>query len=339
MSKPTVFFGPFIGEFGWEFHSWSGWVNFVSTEYFKGFNRIAASVPGRQVLYPEVDTVLFHPAWWNELPIIPRAYFTDAWGNGDGGDAVLGHRLLEEYRRQLPDGTTVFCPFVLNRFEPQNLVFDAFHPIPVSKQRLRPLRATPAVADRLPPSVRSGSQPVVSLFPRRRPIRPLYNWSEDRYRLLVDRLQRAGFLVAVLGEPGGCHFVDGVPEGCVDLIHVDPMLRTELHVACLERSAFALGAMSGAVPFALAVGCPTLTWGEPMAHFRCYETNFFRTRTYYFPRTDPSADEVWDEAKLFAANRSRRQWLSHAAFQLINRGPVGTRVYWRLWPFTVLAKP
>lgn len=335
--KPSVFFGPFIGEFGWELHSWSGWVNLVATEYFKDYHRIAATAPGRQVLYPEVDTVLFHPTWWNELPLVPRAYRTDSWGRGDEGDAVLAHRLLDEYRRQLPDGTTIFCPFVPNRFEPQNLVLDPVKPIPVNKQRLRPLRASAAIADRLPLSLRNASQPVVSLFPRLRPIRPLYNWSEDKYRSLVDRLQGAGFLVAILGEPGGCHFVDGVPQGCVDLIHLDPMLRTELHVACLQRSTFALGAMSGAVPFALAAGCPMLTWGEPKAHFRCYETNYFRTRTYYLQRTDPSVDEVWHEAMLFARNRSRRQAWSHTAFQLINRGPLGARIYWRLWRLTLAA--
>ena len=348
--KPTVFFGPFIGEFGWELHSWSGWVNFVSTEYFKDYNRIAATAPGRGVLYPEVDTVLFHPSWWNELPIIPRAYSTDGWAKGDQRDVALAHQLLDEYRSQLPEGTTVFCPFILNRFDPQDLVFGVeatprprggadmvTHTIPMGKQRLRPLRASAAVADRLPASVRNASQPVVSLFPRLRPIRPTHNWSEDKYRSLVDHLQGAGFLVAVLGEPGGCHFVDGVPDGCVDLIQVDPMLRTELHVACLQRSTFALGGMSGAVPFSLAVGCPMLTWGEPSAHFRCYETNYFRTRTYYFQKTDPSADEVWNEAMLFARNRSGRHWLAPAAFQLINHGPVGTRIYWRLWRLTLAA--
>lgn len=337
--KPSVFFGPFIGEFGWELHSWSGWVNYVSTEYFGNYHRIAATAPGRGVLYPEVDTVLFHPAWWTELPIIPRAYFTDGWSRGEQQDMTLAHKLLDEYRSRLPEGTTVFCPFSLNRFAPQNLVFGietaageiVTHIIPTEKQRLRPLHAPADVADRLPESLRETTQPIVSLFPRDRPIRVDFNWSEQKYRALIVHFQRAGFLVAILGEPGGCYFADGVPEGCVDLIHADPALRSGLHVACLERSALAAGAMSGAVPFALAAGCPTLTWGLAKAHFRCYETNFFRTRTYYYPKTDPSADEVWQQVLMFVRNRSWRQWLSRTAFHLINHGPVGTRLYWRLW--------
>ena len=51
----TVFFGPFVGEFGWEMLYWHAWVNKVSNGKFKNYKKIVASFSGRESFYPNAD--------------------------------------------------------------------------------------------------------------------------------------------------------------------------------------------------------------------------------------------------------------------------------------------
>ena len=83
--QPTVFFGPFIGEFGWELTWWHGWVRKVCMREFKDYRKIAASFPGRQPFYPCVDEFWELPQHFVNLRSSGHGYYTDAWRGGYPG--------------------------------------------------------------------------------------------------------------------------------------------------------------------------------------------------------------------------------------------------------------
>lgn len=78
----TVFFGPFVGEFGWEMARWQWWVRKVCLEEFKDFRKIACSFPGRAAFYPNVDEFWPLPQSFLNLKLIPWGYITAGWREG-----------------------------------------------------------------------------------------------------------------------------------------------------------------------------------------------------------------------------------------------------------------
>ena len=54
-SNPIMFFGSFIGEFGWELEHWQGWVRAVCQEFFINHRVIVSSRQEYATLYPYAD--------------------------------------------------------------------------------------------------------------------------------------------------------------------------------------------------------------------------------------------------------------------------------------------
>ena len=130
---------------------------------------------------------------------------------------------------------------------------------------------------------------------------------------LIERLQHSmpEFTIAILGEPGGAHFADGVPTGCVDLINVPSDRRMDIQIAALQKSEMALGSMSGALLVALAVGCPSLIWGYPAHQLQYHRENFMATLLLYLAEIDPSLDTVAElagslRAMVLSSRQARR---------------------------------
>ncbi len=336
----TVFFGPFLGEFGWELSFWHGWVRKACREAFQQDRKIACSYPGRQPFYPEVDEFWPLPEEFVRKVKSPHAYYADGWRRGYPGirEQVLtfrsvavdllhlrrprkrvverpvnlpdlepeAERLLEMFRRKLPEDTLFFTPWKPNRFEPDGLEFGIrilegkgkvprfqIKPIDFKDQQFELLGPTPAgekaFLDRI------GERELIAVFPRHRNLRrPEKNWSKEKYQELIQLLQRQypDLAVAVLGEPGGAYFADGVPEGCLDLIHVPASLRMDVQIAALKRARMALGGISGALLVALAAGCPTLIWGYAAEQARYHGENVLGTPLIYHADADASVKTV-----------------------------------------------
>lgn len=83
--QPTVIFGPFIGEFGWEIMHWMGWVNQMSLTKYSSYKKIVISYPGRSVLYPYADKFIELPKWFLDLKPSARNYILDGWLEGYPG--------------------------------------------------------------------------------------------------------------------------------------------------------------------------------------------------------------------------------------------------------------
>lgn len=314
-----VFFGPFIGEFGWELLFWHGWVRKMCLEKYKNYYKIAASFPGRQPFYPLVDEFLSHPTELLKGNISSRAYYTDNWRRGfyKGDDKLvvgeeLVNSLISYYRGLVGEDTQFIVPTRWNIFPDLGLEFGIKCPPEATSDneiKTKRILFKDQVFDYLFPSKKGvrecskivdSSTPIIAIFPRaRRTRRSDKNWAKEKYESLITLLQNAypNYAVGIFGEPGGAYFVEGVPVACLDFININPMLRMDIQVAALKQTVLALGSMSGAVLVALACGTPSVTWGYPESERRYHYENFMNTYFYYIPDIDPVVECVFSTVK------------------------------------------
>lgn len=357
----TVFFGPFIGELGWEMLYWQGWVRRVCLEEFRDYRKIAASFPGREPLYPYVDELWPLPDYFLDLRVSGHGYFTDWWRKGipkpqntsvsrvvrtvatsRGARAAVARalgqliparlrqllmwgwipalrfsrsmpdvepfaeRMLADFKAKLPPDTSYFVPWKGNYYVADALEFGVtitertddpdFRVVAIDYryQLLERLEPTPTGLELCREFVPEDSR-LIAVFPRWRTMRrPDKNWPRRRYEQLIQELQHTfpEFEIAILGEPGGAYFSDGVPEGCIDLINVPHHHRLDIQIAALRQSVLALGSISGALTVALAAGCPAVMWGY--SHFLdvYHKANFLGTPMIYYPEPNPTVEVV-----------------------------------------------
>lgn len=218
--------------------------------------------------------------------------------------------MLSDFRRLLPEDTIWFVPWKTNRVESDGLEFGVHIPagaLPTkSLARIQRISFEHQILEHLDPTeygeslfreVASGDRSLIALFPRHRNLRRAdKNWSRAKYSELVQVLQQLypSHKVAIFGEPGGAHFADSIPDGCLDLINVPPERRMDIQIAALKRSHMALGSMSGAMLVALASGCPALIWGFPQAQARYHRENFMGTPMIYHADMDPEVNRIVD---------------------------------------------
>ena len=112
--EKTVFFGPFVGEFGWELSCWHGWVKRLCRTRYKKYYKIACSFPGHYPFYLDVDEFQALPSDFLKIPISSRNYITDCWiGNYPKPDVEaklpnvwpLLEKVIERLKKKLPKDT------------------------------------------------------------------------------------------------------------------------------------------------------------------------------------------------------------------------------------------
>lgn len=229
-----------------------------------------------------------------------RATYIRHW-SGESVEPFV-HRIIDELKTTFPIGTTFVTPFQINSFgnlsfghdvsvDPEHLADAATQPS-FNSQDLRKLAPNPSarklVADWLSPERR-----LVAVFPRSRPFRRTdKNWSRENYLALADYLRTQGFEVAFLGAPGGSYFAGESTGPHLDFVNLSNLDRLNLHLAVLERSKFAIGAMSGSLLVALAAGCPSIIFGDQRQQLRYYEENYLRTSMIYIATLNPNVDDL-----------------------------------------------
>jgi hypothetical protein len=309
----TVFFGPFVGEFGWELLFWHGWVRRLCRTRYKDYYRIACSFPGRYPFYPEVDEFWPLPKEFLQIPISPRNYMTDYWIAGqpkaDAGEALpdVWPRLLsviEDFKKKLPEDTEFIHPWVFRydredrRYYGVDKDFNTYAP-PYSKQVLEKLEPTQIGVEEFKKILKKDEK-LIALFPRKKIFRrPDKNWQKEKYEILIKLIQKElpCYKVAILGEPDGAFFFDGVPEGCIDLINVNPNQRMDIQLAALKQSELAIGSQSGAITFALNAGCKALSWGLPKGERAFTKENYISSPLFFLPHPNPSVRLVFKYIK------------------------------------------
>lgn len=317
--EKTVFFGPFLGELGWEFAYWHGWVRKMCREKYQSYRKIAASYPGRESFYPEVDEFWSHPPEITNLKISQRGYITDSWigdlpkaNNPAGIDKNISQHadnLLNKYREMLPKDTVFYIPHKLNIYclggnqyfigtlflkglflykKPKVLSAHLGH------QAFEPLKATKRGKGFLTKLV-NPRQKMIAVFPRHRTSRrPDKSWVKEKYDLLIDYLKEKypKYLIGIFGAPGGSYYLNGCPRNCLDFINLPEDLRFDVQIAALERSDLAIGSESGGIHNALLVGCPTIEWGWAISNKKVKELNFLKTRFVFWPEVDPHVETI-----------------------------------------------
>ncbi|MHA1676913.1 MAG: hypothetical protein ACTSU6_07020, partial [Candidatus Njordarchaeales archaeon] len=317
----TVFFGPFIGEFGWELLYWQGWVRKVCKEEYRGYRKIASSFPGREPFYPYVDEFWPHPQEILDYKISSRGYITDFWRNNfpRPEDRISSQErfevepiirgLLERYKKVLPSDTLYYIPFKMNYYTKDNLWFGVNYPerpisnndfvtknIPFQYQCLEEILPTWRGKEFFRQIYNEGKN-LIAIFPRyRRFRRPDKNWDQKNYDELIELLQQYcgdRYNIAIFGEPTGAFYAGGVPKNTLDLINIPDEVRMDVQVAALKRTVLALGSMSGAILFALACRVPAVTWGYLKQMPRYYQENFLGTDLIYYPRIKASPRKIF----------------------------------------------
>ena len=318
--KKTVFFGPFFGEFGWEASFWHGWVRKMCRKKYRSYRKIAASYPGREPFYPDVDEFWPHPSEINKLKISQRGYIADCWignlpetDNQTGIDKNIGQyaeRLFQKYQKELPDNTIFYVPYKLNTYQlngnkylfgvlflkglilyrmPKTLslkfehqIFESLEPTSEGREFLQ--------------QIVDSKKKIIAVFPRYRLSRRIdKSWPREKYDLLIKDLQRkyTEHIIGIFGAPGGAYYVDGVPSGCLDLINLPKEKGFDVQLAALKQSDIAIGSISGALRVAQLAQCPVVEWGPPIEQKEVLEKqNFLKTRSIFWPEKNPSVEIV-----------------------------------------------
>jgi hypothetical protein len=318
MEKKTVFFGPFVGEFGWELLFWQGWVRRLCRTRYKKYRKIASSAPGRHPFYPDVDEFWPLPQNFLKIKYSARNYITDYWISrypkpdieADLSDVwPILEKIIYNFKKRLPTNTEFIHPWSF-RYDQEdrrhygiemknfpNCSSDKdfiVHSIPWSKQVLEPLEPT-LMGVRILKKIINLKKKIIAIFPRERIYRrPDKNWQKEKYEHLIRLINKnfPEYQLAILGEPGGSFFSDGVPEGCIDLINIDSNSRMDVQLAVLKRADLALGGQSGGVSFAMASGCKTLSWGYAENEKSFRKENFTKTPFVFLLTPNPSVDLV-----------------------------------------------
>lgn len=358
----TIFFGPWIGEFGWEYSHWHAWVNEVSRKEFKNDITIASSFQGREPFYINTSKFLAHPKEYGQLFKGKRNYITDNWiddrpnnksfsindkckSNNNFNQIKIANQLLNYYKKSLPDNTIFYVPWLLNKICIDNhilkigvedlgeslkkkhflksikyflvnkisdLLFTqdlkyringhlyqqgiATYPIPLTKQNFFKLKASKKNFKNLSVNPKDKlKKNIISIFPRKRDDRrPDKNFGEEKYINLIESIKKKypGFKVALLGEPNGSYFANGVPEECIDLINIPDAERMNQQIYILENSVMAIGSISGAMLVSLGSGCPSLIWGFHDAKIPTHDNNPLSTPLHYLSNMHPQVFDI-----------------------------------------------
>lgn len=314
--KKTIFFGPFVGEFGWELLFWHDWVKRMCRTRYKDYYRIACSFPGRYPFYPEVDEFWPLPEDFLRNTISSRGYITDCWINGYPRPSInvvlpdicpLLGKVINDFKKKLPSATEFIHPWEF-RYDKEDKKYygvdikhsprsdDDFiaYNIPRQKQVVGYLNPTQK-GIKILKTIISPEEKIISIFPRNRLFRrPDKNWSKENHEFLIKEIQKElpKFKIGILGEPGGAFFTDGVPAGCIDLINIDQNYRMDVQLAALKQSKLAIGSISGAILFVLASGCKAITWGGLDQEKACAKENFMNSPFIFLAHKNPSVNLI-----------------------------------------------
>ena len=225
--------------------------------------------------------------------------------------------MLMEIKKQLPNDTLYYVPWKHNKVDNSELEFGLLspdhpkmkieHPLPVEKRLLIEPLGREFQSTKFLTSSTTGrycleklidkEKKLICLFPRYREHYSSRNWAREKYLALIKklRLDFPDLQIAIIGEPGGTYFVDGVPTGTIDLINVEEENRTAIQIAALEKSIFAVGSSSGGLNLAYYSGCPVFKWSNPKDIPPDIDSQVLTTPVKIIPSTHPEVDQIYPE--------------------------------------------
>ncbi len=120
----NYFFGPFIGEFGWELVHWHGWLRHIKEKYLNNRKLIVSSFPGRYPLYEFADEFIPIPDWYLKNEFSQRGYYLD-WEDYD-----------IDKQNKIKTETEKLLNFYVNLFKDRNVRIVNEYPQKIYTQKL-----------------------------------------------------------------------------------------------------------------------------------------------------------------------------------------------------------
>ena len=328
----TAFFGPFIGELGWELLYWQGWVRKFCEDNPNVFT-IACSRSGRECFYPFVKEFKAIPDEFFKNNFSSKSYISDFWSKDDlpvytqssnkkffifdqqinlktKSDFYYEEEfknLKKKMTESLPKDATIYDPTSINKYEQiffgtKKIVSkqgNLYKSIPVhfknqSFSKLKPVGEARKYIEQF----NLNPKKTIAIFPRKRDIRrPDKNWPKSYYYDLINIIQNnlSDYKILLIGYENGAYFKDEKVKGTIDLINIPNSNRLNIHVAALSLSTIALGSLSGAILFALASGVQSVTWGPSNSRFLVYYENekMLNSPLIYYPNINISPEIIF----------------------------------------------
>lgn len=288
--RPILFFGPWIGEFGWEAARWQGGVRKLATGRQKECRIIVAGDPGHHPFYEYADEYWWTPGFFRERRFTRDCHEVRPHRDRESCLAALKYVLA----RELALTGEVQDLVVPRRFEPEEQ----------EHVRLTPSAAAASYRQQL---IGRGvfSADYVCVLPRRRELNPEKNWGAQNWLKLCELMSAEyGLSVIVLGGEEDTERLER--DDCVHLLAIAEDRKLDVNIAMFQGARFAVGSEGGGLLLSLLCGTPTFMFGHNVWQERLTrDENFLDTPCMYLGRPDNkhSYDEVAEGVRKFMRDR------------------------------------
>ncbi|MFO7958006.1 MAG: methyltransferase domain-containing protein [Candidatus Brocadiia bacterium] len=270
-SRPIVFFGPWIGEFGWEVARWQGGVRRLARVKGGQCRIVIAGDPGHHPFYECADEY-----WWTPGFFRAQTFTRDCEG-------IRPHNERKRYLRAIRG--VLARELQLSGQVSEIIAPRRFTPAEQDHIRLEPSEA--AVAYRSQLIERGDIDPdYACIFPRRRALNPHKNWGSENWGRLSRYLaEECGLSVVVLGGESDSEQLG--PPAYGRLLRLSADRKLDVNIAMLKGAQFAVGSEGGGLFLSLLCGTPTFMFGHEVWQTRLTEEeNFLQTPCFYLARPD-----------------------------------------------------
>lgn len=273
----TVFFGPFLGELGWECSRWRGFIQHWWEEQYPKANVIVASFPGRESLYRSLNAKFIPlPQWF-----LDKKYDVDSYESVDITPADYG-KLLRYFKQFYNVGETREirtprgCNYILPALRNQKII------------RLNASDSARELSDR----VLKGNEEFILVSARGRSRGAARNWPERSWKKLITNIRSAypNLAVVIVGNPSGSSLNGFEGEKIINLMDKVPgEIAIDVTIAFLERATTYITSQSGSTHLGLQTGCPSIVLGhEEKRH--AVEENYLKTPCMFLETPNYNAD-------------------------------------------------
>ena len=231
--KKLLIAGPWVGEFGWELFCWHAYVRAMS----RNFDRtVIISSKHSEFLYKDFcdKFIAFDPDVGDYKDSYYKVGFSDT-------PEMWNHWLGESLYDKNVHNLTIFKPRRIG-YPPRTHFSQTFK---FGKYQIKPEYL------KLGKKKKKDKKTII-LHARARNLRPEDNWSEKKWKILVDKIDKLCYNVICVGLKKESHHI----KGTIDLRECSQNKLINL----LSSSTCILGPSSGAMHLASLCGCPQVVW-------------------------------------------------------------------------------
>ncbi len=271
-TRPILFVGPWVGEFGWEVARWQGGVRKRVRARGEGRRIIVGTDQGHGVFYEFADEVWSLPdTVFDYLRVYGVSRQCDSLAPF-GGDQPARTEILRRFAQEL-------------RIEGDDI--DVIEPCRFAgtDQELQQFETPGFIKNQIDSWLKLRNfDKFICIFPRGRAWLSAKNWDVEHWKKVTKYFIQAGYGVVAMGTPSDSWELGIDSEGYASLIDIDQEIATAMNVEVLRRARLAISSESGGALLSLYCKCPTLIMGHPDRAVRCTsDENFFDTAVRYIP--------------------------------------------------------